>query len=40
MRTVDKEIIRDAGRGEDRQAAKIFKLKMARDVTYRVVVPE
>ena len=37
MRTADKEIIRGAGRGEDRHAIKVFKLKIAREGTYRVM---
>jgi hypothetical protein len=39
MRTTDKEIIRGAGRGEDTQAIKIFKLKIAREGAYRVLSP-
>ena len=36
MTTADKEIIRDAGRGEVRAAAEIFRLKIARENAYRL----
>jgi len=36
MTTADKEIIQDAGRGEDRDAAEIFRLKVARENAYRL----
>jgi len=39
MRRSDKEIIRGAGRGEGRQAVQIFKLKIAREGAYRVLIP-
>lgn len=39
MSEADKEIIRGAGRGEDRQAVLIFKEKIAREGAYRVFVP-
>jgi len=41
MTKADKEIIRDAGRGEGRHAVEVFKLKIAREGTYRLMsVPE
>ena len=40
MRTIDTEVIRGAGRGEERQAVKIFKLKIAGESTYQVVLEE
>ena len=36
MTKADKEIIRDAGRGEDRVAAQMFRLKVARENAYRL----
>jgi hypothetical protein len=38
MREADKEIIRAAGRDEERDAVVIFKEKMAREGAYRFAV--
>jgi hypothetical protein len=40
MRPNNKEIIRDAGRGNDRQAAKLFKQKIGREGAYLDFISE